>query len=328
MKAIKTTKIEALRKKFESEQISLPDLVKYFDPTKNRQLTKLLTEDLIEKLKQPRECCLDSEVYNHIHTFENRGAEIINITHNRILSSVLEQVYYLIGRETLYFAERFKKYLDENKVAHNMDEYKSFEDIKSVVSALDIAEFTKSNLLSTHKVYEDGTWLIILPLTSKASQIYGSGTKWCTTMRDNEHQYFQATTVGILMYIINKTDNRKYAYQRAIKSRNAMGERLSQFYTAEDAMIDSVDLDIPYQILNKIKEFIADTPYSSNSEYPNYNLAELEEYEKMRGCKNEVVMSEPAIQEITMQITIPVDTPVQNHIAHLLEVPMDSPQIQ
>ena len=56
------------------------------------------------------------------------------------------------------------------------------------------------------KLYEDDNFLLVIPLTHDASCKYGSGTKWCTTGRDEEGQewFNKHNTTGSLGYLIIK----------------------------------------------------------------------------------------------------------------------------
>ena len=63
------------------------------------------------------------------------------------------------------------------------------------------------------KVYEDDQWLVIIPRTMEAAQIYGEHTKWCTAAEnpdDNMFDYYNEQ--GPLYININKKDNRKYQF--------------------------------------------------------------------------------------------------------------------
>ena len=59
------------------------------------------------------------------------------------------------------------------------------------------------------KLYEDNNFLLVIPLTHDASCKYGSGTKWCTTGRDEEGQQWfnKHNTVGSLGYLIIKDNS-------------------------------------------------------------------------------------------------------------------------
>jgi len=76
------------------------------------------------------------------------------------------------------------------------------------------SEYTK--ILST----ED--FLLVAPLTHKASCKYGANTKWCTTRKDDDEDFFDHVTSGILVYLIiknpeyqNKLNSNKFGLYRS-----------------------------------------------------------------------------------------------------------------
>ena len=75
-------------------------------------------------------------------------------------------------------------------------------------------EYTK--ILST----ED--FLLVAPLTHNASCKYGANTKWCTTKRDDDEDFFDHVTSGVLVYLIiknpeyqNKLNSNKFGLYRS-----------------------------------------------------------------------------------------------------------------
>lgn len=322
---MKPTKIEVLRKKYTTENISLVDVVRLFDPTKTGVLTKLMTEELIANIRTTqRRYELSNHVINQLHLESKEALEIIE--RNPMLCSMVEQTVGLLGEDTLYYAKQFKKYWDENKIDHDIYKYKTLDDIKNAVHILDIKEYTKSDSIRVFKVYEDDEWLLILPLSLRASQIYGAGTKWCTTTRDREHYYFEHTYNGLLVYIINKKENRKYAYQKLTEVPNDAGSRMSQFYTAADACIDSIDLDIPESILTVLKNFIKTSAHPRNCNYPDYLTKEYIEFcereGKCRDTEPQPIDDRPE-QPAERPADTPVDAPVRGNISDIMEPQID-----
>ena len=62
----------------------------------------------------------------------------------------------------------------------------------------------KSSSKEVIKLIDDEEWLVIRPLTFESSRSYGSGTKWCTTSKNNPNHFFRYYSRGILIYCINK----------------------------------------------------------------------------------------------------------------------------
>lgn len=57
------------------------------------------------------------------------------------------------------------------------------------------------------KIYDDENYLLVVPLTHTASCKYGANTKWCTTKRDDDSDFEEHITMGVLAYLIIKNPN-------------------------------------------------------------------------------------------------------------------------
>ena len=80
------------------------------------------------------------------------------------------------------------------------------------------------------KIYEDDNWLVIRPMSHAASCKYGSGSKWCTAMKDTSEHWSSYTQKGIhFYYIINKQPAAGYS---------AGGYRDEKFALAAQPQID------------------------------------------------------------------------------------------
>lgn len=54
------------------------------------------------------------------------------------------------------------------------------------------------------KIYNTNDYLLVVPHTHTASCKYGANTKWCTTKRDDETDFEEHQTMGVLAYLIIK----------------------------------------------------------------------------------------------------------------------------
>lgn len=117
--------------------------------------------------------------------------------------------------------------LEEIKVFHrvsanlpikDINAYRSFNDLANAVAHSKIRMKEKELAKDVTKIYEDDTWLIMSPKSHAASCVYGAGSKWCVTMR-NDPQYFERYTRGdfYLIFVMNKKTNNKWAINTAMK---------------------------------------------------------------------------------------------------------------
>jgi hypothetical protein len=100
--------------------------------------------------------------------------------------------------------------LSERKLLENRDIY-SYDNNQDIVDEIKLAreKVTRSEVKKKETVvlYEDEKWLLLQPLTSRSSNLYGKSTKWCVSSEDhNFKKYFtDYTKDGVLVFLIDKT---------------------------------------------------------------------------------------------------------------------------
>jgi hypothetical protein len=62
---------------------------------------------------------------------------------------------------------------------------------------------------NSDKIYEDKNWLVVRPKTWESSCVYGAGTRWCTTSKENSSHFKRETDRNFLIYVINKNKTSK-----------------------------------------------------------------------------------------------------------------------
>jgi len=127
-----------------------------------------------------------------------------------------------------------------------------------VIALEDVAESNQKEVITkgTKKIVEDDRWLILHPETKEASCKYGSGTKWCTSMRDSSH-YENYTKDGNLYYIIDKSKELGRYYKVALYYT---WENDEQWYDAEDNklsdnMSELIESMLPEGYMKKIQNY-------------------------------------------------------------------------
>jgi hypothetical protein len=78
------------------------------------------------------------------------------------------------------------------------------EAVGSKRSELHTKEKVKRAKKDSKRIYEDGNLLILVPKSFESSCVYGAGTRWCTTTKDNDKYFRQYTRSGLLIYVIRK----------------------------------------------------------------------------------------------------------------------------
>jgi len=124
--------------------------------------------------------------------------------------------------EDLYKAEEyletFEKYINriENK---DINKYKSLPDLYNAIRGfIDSDEPTSRNdairriKRDAEKVYEDDTWLVVVPKTEAAACYYGKNTQWCTAAEESRNMFDSYNRRGNLYININKKTNEKFQF--------------------------------------------------------------------------------------------------------------------
>jgi|TARA_R110001583_G_scaffold3173_2_gene20727 hypothetical protein len=125
----------------------------------------------------------------------------------------------------------------------------------------------------TKEIYRDDRWLVVKPLTLNASIKYGYNTKWCTASKDNPLTFYKYSKEGILIYVIERKTNIKWAVYWEI---NEVGKKCEMsWWNAEDDRLDSMLVIIPEYIMSTIKSelFLESQPnlyYFSENQKNNY----------------------------------------------------------
>lgn len=143
----------------------------------------------------------------------------------------------------------FCKYNEKKAIKRNdLQSYHSFNEIRQEIADIKEREKEKELEKQVIKVYDEGDWLIIRPLTYEASLKYGANTKWCTASKDEKQYFGQYTKNGALIYILNRKTNIKYAIHNKIRNKDIT------FWNVADNQISFFDIDIPADAIVAVRE--------------------------------------------------------------------------
>jgi hypothetical protein len=116
-------------------------------------------------------------------------------------------------KEMFDIVQEFEE-LSERNLLENKDIY-SYESNQDIVDEIKLAreKVTRSEVKKKETIvlHEDEKWLVIQPLTSRSSNLYGKSTKWCVSAEDhNFKKYFSDYTKdGVLVFLIDKSIKEK-----------------------------------------------------------------------------------------------------------------------
>jgi hypothetical protein len=162
-----------------------------------------------------------------------------------------------IGYNESKTIEKFIELNDRNLIAQNdLTSYKTFEELELQISLSDLKTVDKELEKQVLKLLETDEWLVLKPLSYQASVKYGSGTKWCTASKNESEYYFRYSKRGILIYYINKKTGDKVA---GFKNLDLSYDKETSFWTIIDLRTDSIDCDLPEDVMNIFKEEFKNT---------------------------------------------------------------------
>ena len=274
-------------------EIHVVDLINKFDPSDSGKYTKFLTKLLKDKLIERQ----SYERKGRLRTLNiaDRGEFTMPKGVNDLEDVLISYITEVYGRENMETLISFHKHVKENRiVGKDINSYDDWEQLTKDVSLATVRQNQKLLEKEIQKVVETDEWLVIRPLTMEASLTYGSGTKWCTAMRNNRDYFYRYSRNGVLCYAISKVDGDKFGLFYDMENNEF------SIWNAPDRRIDSIESTIPSDFMNKLYKFM-------KTEKPNYEYFSDSEKEK---CDDyyQLKVEEPVMEEaqaIPMEMEMP-----------------------
>ena len=233
-------KLKKLKLENQEYNLSILDLLRLIDPSKTGKFMTILLNEL--------------KFYNKSVPLGHRDItrlsnqiETSNVIHEELLGVLIE---CLGGTDIINDLEKFEVLCDEGLVSViDIQEYKSLGELSLAV--IDAEEKRKDKDSSPQKeiVFDHPDYLILKPLNEFASKKYGASTKWCTSSRDPK-TFYQYSEKGVLIYILPKNDNSKWAvyYDMDLKELS--------WWNAKDILTDGYLVELPEQLKKDILKYI------------------------------------------------------------------------
>jgi len=143
--------------------------------------------------------------------------------------------------------------LSQKNLLENKDIY-SYSNNSEIVDTIKLAreKVTKSQVkkFETVTLFEDDKFLVIQPLTSRSSGMYGKSTKWCVASDQHDFKkYFnQYTENGVLIYVIDKSvkeeETREKIYSKVAfhHDKTKSGDSATTIWDSKDAQVTAVGM--------------------------------------------------------------------------------------
>tara|TARA_R110000787_G_scaffold64596_2_gene145771 strand:- start:1021 stop:2004 length:984 start_codon:yes stop_codon:yes gene_type:complete len=220
--------------------VSILDLLRLLDPSKTGKFMTIL----LNELKFYNKSVLKG--YGNITQLSNQ-IETSNVIHEELLCLLVE---CLGGVDIINDLEKFEVLCDEGLVGiTDIQKYKSLGELSLAV--IDAEEKRKDKDSSPQKeiVFDHPDYLILKPLNEFASKKYGASTKWCTSSRDPK-TFYQYSEKGVLIYILPKNDNSKWAVYYDIRVKEL------SWWDTKDILTDGYLVDLPEKLKRDILDYI------------------------------------------------------------------------
>jgi len=238
------SKLLELKKQNPSLDISLIDiLMEVFPKSKYVDLTiNLLKNKILDSINK-------NELTDYLTDRYNLKSEFLSQKDDFFILNLVKTLDNHFSTNEFKSIIKFAEF-NENKLIQNPDlsTYKSFEDIDTQLSIVELKQLGKHFENQIVKVYEDNEWLVIKPLTWESSKKYGSNTRWCTTSNDESEYFYRYSKNGVLIYTLNRKTGYKVACYKDFKNENEIS-----FWNAKDKRIDSLESNLPHNIMEKVR---------------------------------------------------------------------------
>jgi hypothetical protein len=243
------SRIEELKKQNPQFSLNYVDIInELFDKPIYTEMVINLLKNQFNADKKIRGMAIGRELVNEFKidykTVENKSLFQLLIL-NRLLN---DTIGFSEFRTITKFIELHKRNLLGN---NDLTSYKTYSDLELQISLSELKLIEKEMEKQVMKLYDNDEWLIIKPLSFLASKKYGANTKWCTTQENNPEYYLKFSRRGILIYVINKITGNKIGVFKNIDM--SYGKEIS-FWNMVDERIDSMESELPSDILNIIKD--------------------------------------------------------------------------
>lgn len=227
------------------------DVVSMMDPSKTNKYTELIIK-LLDNNSPNRSHNLDEMLQD---MKESYGVDLYNFV--GLETKQFNLLYAYLGSFSSSYIKTIMNFINacEKGQLKGIDVTKinSVDEIQDHMSLISLRNISKKFEKEVVKDYEDNEWLIVRPFTRESSVKYGYGSKWCTSMENNQEYFFNYTEKGKLIYCLNKTNGMKVAVHHNFEHEDKVG---LSFWNREDERVDSMMCGLPFNILMEIKRLL------------------------------------------------------------------------
>jgi hypothetical protein len=291
--------IKKLKKENEVLNLSIANMLAKFDTTKTKKYSQFLVKMLNKKIEdwQAEQDSFRPVIQSDSIYKDPIEKTVPNDSFDNMLSRIMFCDFIFSWNKMQRFVE-FTELMEKGVISEkDISKYDSWDMLEEQLFEAKNRELFKKSKKEIHKIFEDDNYMIFKPLTYASSCSYGYQTKWCTAMI-NDPGYFYNHSKGILIYLIDKKENKKFAFYKHFPQLYEISDDHEQYafktYNQEDKQIDTIQTGLPMNILQII---LMECDLKSPTTIPNYKLFSEEEKNEMRKYTGPLLDDEPVEEE-------------------------------
>jgi hypothetical protein len=261
--------IKKIKKENDPINVSLIDLMGNLDISGTKKYTQFLVKVLRKNY--------DTDIKYMIKEESRRVRKIDEILGDNTFDSWLTKrlISNLYGWDEMNLFVDFCDYMERGLTNEkDISKYDSWDMVASEVYHAKNRDLFKKSKKEVKVVYEDDQYTCIKPLTYDASISYGYQTKWCTASVQEPSYFYNHSRDGVLVYLIDKINNVKFGFYH--------DQNQIQIYNQQDHRVDSMETDIPLELLHKLITEMKSDAKDKNFNYKLFGESELENMRKYR----------------------------------------------
>ena len=279
-----------LKKTLDNLNIKIFDMLRFLDPSDTGKYMKFLVKEFRKRHKE-----LGYTNYSPVFNEDNYLDSIRKKCKNELEDRVVEYLIDIMSTNNITNLQVFHDLLERNKIKErDIQKYESFEEIETAIVKYEENNH-EDNIHEYTDIYKDDRWYIVKPLSYYSSKIYGASTKWCTSSRETPKQFYEYSKNGILLYIMDRSTNKKWAVHWTIF--NGEKEEMS-WWDDEDRRVDSIQVDIPFGIMNEVKNHLYQEKEANLKYFSEKSLINLKKTLKLYKESNEYRQFENLLQDV------------------------------
>tara|TARA_B100001564_G_scaffold359706_1_gene382518 strand:+ start:186 stop:1163 length:978 start_codon:yes stop_codon:yes gene_type:complete len=237
--------------------LSILDLLRILDPSKTGKFMNLLLKEL--------KSIPENEVGEEYEESVDLYLDGMNGLNKILVSYLIELVG---GVEVIRCMNQFINLSDKSLISRNdIQDYNSLGDLCNEVYKTELELANKSIESHQEVIFDNDKYLVLKPLNIISSRKYGASTKWCTSS-SNPETFYSYSKKGVLLYIICRKNNDKWAVYYELDSREL------SWWDVKDNRVDGLMVDLPKSLTKQIIKYILNEK-QSNSYYFNEETKEL-----------------------------------------------------